>query len=57
MFLHLKRYLGKEMLPLTRTIIAVFETVGNIINASFSMDTNWEQRKYQPDLERDSSNE
>lgn len=57
MFLHLKRYLDKEMLPLTRTIMEVFEAVGNIINASFNMDTNWEQRKYQPDLERDSSNE
>lgn len=45
------------MLSLTRTIMEVFEVVGNIINASFNMDTNWEQRKYQPDLERDSSNE
>lgn len=29
-----------EMLPLTRTIMGVFEAVGNIINASFSMNTN-----------------
>lgn len=36
MFLHLKRYLGIEMLPLTRTIMGVFEAVGDIINASLT---------------------
>lgn len=55
MFLHLKRYLGIEMLPLTRTITGVFEAVGDIINASLT----WTQlgTKKLPTWLGDTSNE